>query len=378
MLRSTATPFARALSSACARALVERAVAGRGDDDSGNAAFDQQIDGAAVGAGDGGDDLDPRPRCRVLRQGCQADRGGRGRPTPQAVGAVPRRPAPSGPGSPDGTRRAAMDATCARRALSGPGRRGRRRRPDRRAPRRRSRRPDCAARRPRSTTAGRIAAVRTTGLVGIDNSHQEIGRLLERVGAVRDDDAAHLRPRQVAANSFGEPAPDREVHVLAVDLGHLFALADELAVQRWQRGQQLLDRQHRRGVGDVLVGRARASCDRAARAEYDDGPRSALHFRSNWMKIQGWIVCSAHRGSSALPRKGSRAGIAQAHRSSATDPRPRAKRDRAHRRAAHPGRDRQRARFQVGQRRRGASAGAGEEGRDRAGRRHVARHSSAV
>ena len=34
--------------------------------------------------------------------------------------------------------------------------------------------------------------------------------------------------------------------------------------------------------------------------------------------------------------------------------------------------------FQIGQRRRGAPAGAGAQGRDRAGRRHVARHPAAV
>ena len=60
-----------------------------------------------------------------------------------------------------------------------------------------------------------------------DDAGEEIGRLLERVGAVGDDDAAHLRPREMARDRLGEPAPDREVHVLAVDLRHLLALADE-------------------------------------------------------------------------------------------------------------------------------------------------------
>jgi hypothetical protein len=50
---------------------------------------------------------------------------------------------------------------------------------------------------------------------------QEVGGLLQRVGAVGDDDARHLGPRQVVGHPLRQPLPGGVVHVLAVELRHL-------------------------------------------------------------------------------------------------------------------------------------------------------------
>ncbi len=73
-------------------------------------------------------------------------------------------------------------------------------------------------------------------------------------------------------------APKAKTAAECERLEQLPNIGPSLAAACWQRRQQLLDRQHRRGVGEMLVGRAGPPCDRAASAENDDGPGSALHF----------------------------------------------------------------------------------------------------
>ena len=107
---------------------------------------------------------------------------------------------------------------------------------------------------------------------------QEVRRLLERVGAMRDDDAGHLGPRHMVGHPLREPLPGGEVHVLAVELRDLLGL-DAHAGRRRHRGDQRVDADGAGGVADVVVGRRGGAGDRAAGAEDDDGgSRRALHF----------------------------------------------------------------------------------------------------
>jgi hypothetical protein len=69
-----------------------------------------------------------------------------------------------------------------------------------------------------------MAAVSTTGLFGRQHTVQEVSRFLQRVGAVRDDDARHVVAQEVMRHAVGEIAPDGEAHVLAVDLRHLLGV----------------------------------------------------------------------------------------------------------------------------------------------------------
>jgi hypothetical protein len=57
-----------------------------------------------------------------------------------------------------------------------------------------------------------------------EHALQEVRGLLERVGAVGDDDRRDLGPREVAGDAPGKRAPGGEVHVLAVELRDLLAL----------------------------------------------------------------------------------------------------------------------------------------------------------
>src|SRR6185369_5669618 len=122
--------------------------------------------------------------------------------------------------------------------------------------------------------------------------------LLERVGAVGDDDRRDLRAREMSGDARGKRPPGGEIHVLAVELRDLLALEGNAGGER-ERADEGRDRQRRRPVGDVVVGRGGASGDRSAGAEDDDDSRSALHSGENWMKIQDWMFIQLSPGRPA-------------------------------------------------------------------------------
>ena len=71
----------------------------------------------------------------------------------------------------------------------------------------------------------------------IQHALQEPGSLFQRIGAVRDHQSLHIVLRQPVRAAQGQSLPQRVVHVLAVDLGHL------LCGQRTVT-QQLLQTRH--------------------------------------------------------------------------------------------------------------------------------------
>ena len=98
---------------------------------------------------------------------------------------------------------------------------------------------------------------------------QEVGGLLERVGAVRDDHAGHLGARQMVRAAPGQALPGGEVHVLAVELRHLLAL-DVHAGQRRNRRHQLGHAKLRGGVAHAVGGARGSAGDGAAGAQDHD------------------------------------------------------------------------------------------------------------
>ena len=197
VLRSTATPRARALSSACSRRRWSVPLPVAATTIPATPPCDEQIDGAAVGAGDA---------VTISTHGHAAGSSGKvARPIEEASAGqarkgltVPATTCASGPCSPDenassrdgcNLRTARAEWTWPARTTTTPGsacaatddRVGQ------------VARPVGLARRRRAHRRGQ-----DDGLGRIDDARQEIRRLLERVGAVRDDDAAHFRPRQVA------------------------------------------------------------------------------------------------------------------------------------------------------------------------------------
>ena len=220
---------------------MDRAVAGGGDDEAVDARGDQRARPrghrrrrALV------DDLDPRPGRSRRRQQLEAEAGLRGH------GAAPSRPAstrPSGPASPDAnassrdewalrTSRAACTVPAkttthaARARLGGDG----------------DRVGEVA--RPVGLARGRRAAsppVSTTGLAGGHDAVQEVRRLLQRVGAMGDDDAGDLGPRRMVGHPLREPLPGGEIHVLAVELRDLLGLDRARRPAPASRGDQRVD-----------------------------------------------------------------------------------------------------------------------------------------
>jgi len=93
-------------------------------------------------------------------------------------------------------------------------------------------------------------------LVRCQHPMQQVGGFLERVGAVRDDHTADVRPSDVRGHSLGEPTPHRVAHVLAVDLRDLLGIEHQAlldpAPQPRHRIDQLRDPQLSGGVADVV------------------------------------------------------------------------------------------------------------------------------
>ena len=231
VLRRTATPRAMRLEQRLLEALVQRAVAGRGDDDAGDAAPRRSRSTARPSA--------PATLVTISTHGHAAGvarQGGRGRSAGASAGQARKG-------------RSAPSSTCA----SGPARPS-----------------ENASRRVRMHLAHRARRVDLAGdddddavRAGVRRDGDRVGEIARPVGLARRSPAASprsgrralsaratrsrkyavsssvsvpwvmttphtSRPRQVARDRLGEPAPDREVHVLAVDLRHLLALDDEL------------------------------------------------------------------------------------------------------------------------------------------------------
>ena len=275
---------------------VDAAVAGRGDDDAGAAGVDERANRARVGAGAARHDGDPGPRRGVARQAIDAEPGGCAlRPGPERTQAafLDARDR-SGVARAEGVEAIRVDLADVERRVDGAGdddddaaRTGRGRHRDgvgqvlRAVGEARGRRPH------RCREDDRLGRR--------EHALQEVRRLLERVGAVGDDDRRDLGPREVAGDAPGERAPGGEVHVLAVELRDLLALDGDAGRDR-QRGDERRHRQRRRPIGDVVVGRRGAAGDRAAGAEDDEDSGGALHSGENWMKIQDWMFIQLSPG----------------------------------------------------------------------------------
>ena len=104
----------------------------------------------------------------------------------------------------------------------------------------------------------------------LDDEVQEVGRLLDRVGAVRDDDAGDVGHRDQLVDAAGELEPHLVVHVLRADVRDLLA-AQVGELLRLRDGRQQLLHAHLAGrVAGLDVAR-RGAGDGAAGGEHDDG-----------------------------------------------------------------------------------------------------------
>ena len=91
------------------------------------------------------------------------------------------------------------------------------------------------------------------GFAALHDQVQEIGRLLEGVGTVRDHDAVDVRLREQGVDALGELQPDVVRHAFACDLRDLFAAHVGQFLQVRLGIDQLLDRHLRGGVAGVCV-----------------------------------------------------------------------------------------------------------------------------
>ena len=107
------------------------------------------------------------------------------------------------------------------------------------------------------------------GLARLGHEVEEVRRLLDRVGAVRDDDAVHVLHRGELVDAARELEPDLVVHVLRADVGDLLALEVRELLGLRHGGEELLDADLARRVAGLDVARGGAG-DRAARREHDD------------------------------------------------------------------------------------------------------------
>ena len=202
---------------------MDRAVAGGGDDQTVDAGVDQRTDGAAIDAGRAGDDLHPRPGRALGGRSSRprADSAGHGRRS----WSLPASTRPSTPASPDenASSRDEWTLRTSRAECSVPAKATTHARPPRLGG--------------NGDRVGQVA--RPVGLARGRRPHrpgqdhrlgdghdagEEIGRLLERVGAMGDDDARHLGPRRMVGHPLRELPPGGEIHVLAVELGDLLGL----------------------------------------------------------------------------------------------------------------------------------------------------------
>jgi len=94
---------------------------------------------------------------------------------------------------------------------------------------------------------------------------------------VRDDDTGDVAAIDVVRDARSEPAPDREAHVLAVDLRDLLGLQVEPGERR-NRGDDAIDADLRRTVADVVGRVGRGAGERSAGAQDDDSRSVVLHF----------------------------------------------------------------------------------------------------
>ena len=121
------------------------------------------------------------------------------------------------------------------------------------------------------------------GLSGVQHLVQEPGGFLQRVGAVGDDDAAHIRVCEMVGAAQGQRTPHVPVHVLAVDLGHL--LRQQRACHRLQPGhsRQQLGNTHLGGrVADVVARLRRRARDGAPGAQNHNFLPTHLRTPKNW------------------------------------------------------------------------------------------------
>jgi repressor LexA len=116
---------------------------------------------------------------------------------------------------------------------------------------------------------------------------------LQRIGAVGDDDATHIRLRQLITDTLCQRQPDAVMHVLAVNLGQLLAVqcvAAQGIGQAWHRRQQLRHAHLRRGIADVvrrILSRSRNGATRAKNHQFFRYMfRYHLQTFKNWLKIQ--------------------------------------------------------------------------------------------
>ena len=322
------------------------------------------------------DDLDPRPARRVRGRADRRPSALARRPVAQAAQRALLDPRRAARRRRTRRRRAGTGGPCAPSiaAMHRAGDTATRRRARRRARRRRSHRAGSAARRPAATMAGRIAPVSTTGLAGASTRCRKYA-----VSSSVSVPCVTTMPATSARASWCGDAL-REARQIAKSMSLLSICATCSASSAHAARAPAARRAARRRRPAPRCSRrcrrrsppCRRSC-RRCRARRSVGARRGFAFSANWMKIQDWM------DHSAMPAQGvAMQRDAEAHRPPAADPRSGAERDRAHRRAADARRDRQRARLPLGQRGRGAPAGAGAQGRHRAGRRHVARHPPAV
>ena len=75
----------------------------------------------------------------------------------------------------------------------------------------------------------------------LHDERQEVARLLERVGAMRNQNAIGARIGERRVDAFRQLQPDLVVHVLAADARHLLAGEDRQLVQIGDRLEERVD-----------------------------------------------------------------------------------------------------------------------------------------
>jgi hypothetical protein len=110
-----------------------------------------------------------------------------------------------------------------------------------------------------------MAAVSTTGFLDLTTRFR-MRRLLDRVGAVRDDDAGDVRHRDDGVDPIGELEPDLVVHVLRAYVRNLLALERGDLLGFGNCRDQLVDAHLARRVAGLDV-RSGGAGDRAAGGE---------------------------------------------------------------------------------------------------------------
>ena len=121
---------------------------------------------------------------------------------------------------------------------------------------------------------------------------QEISGFLQRVRAMRDDDALDLVIRQKMAHARCQSRPDVKAHVLAVKLTHLLADDGSVSSQRRNGFKQLLNAHLCGGVANVVSGILSFARNGSARSQNDQFlmiHKIWLLFYKSCMKLQ-WLA----------------------------------------------------------------------------------------